>query len=462
MSGLFDLRRPIGRLPYLVSVTALFFSQHAAAVGLAALAGRRVALDAQFLLTPFRVVASLPMAGGAIAIPYMALMLVVASAMAVLSLRRAVTGGHDMVAPTLTVVPVLQIPAALWLALGPRGGFNLKPDGDAEPTAAAAATQGMLAGMTLTVIAVAMSALVFRSYGYGLFIGSPFLIGLTTGYLANRGGPITIGRTLKIVTGASLLGGAALLASALEGAVCILLASPLGLGIAILGGAIGREFAVAGRRRSRPTAMSVAVMPLIFACDVLLPPLVAIDTRQTVEIAAPPAAVWRALTSEAPIEGRPAWPIRLGLSYPLRSQVVRAGVGGERLGYFSTGVATERITDWAPGRTLAFTVLDDPPVMRELSPYAHVNAPHVKGYFHTADTRFELTPTPGGGTQVVETSRHELRLDPALYWLPMARLAIDGNNARVLASLKDAAERDAGVAPRPPVVQSKPLFAGAD
>lgn len=455
-----SIRRPIGRIAYLAAVTGLYLSQPAAALVLAALAGKRVAFDTMFWLMPFRAVAGLPFAAGALAVPFMVLMLVVAFAIAVLSFRRAITARHDMVVPTLTVVPVLQIPAALWLALAP-GGW-VEPATEEASDGPAAATQGMLAGMALAVAAVAMSALVFRSYGYGLFIASPFLIGLTTGYLANRGGPLTIGRTLKIVTGAALLGGVALLALALEGAVCILLASPLGVGMAMIGGAVGREFSVAGRRRAKPTAMSLAVMPLIFAIDALLPPLITIDTRQSIEIAAPPAAVWRALVSDAPVSGEVAWPIRLGLSYPMRARIVTPAVGGVRIGYFSTGVARERITAWDEDRRLAFTVTQDPPVMRELSPYRHVNAPHVQGYFHTVSTSFELLPT-AGGTRVVEETRHELKLDPAPYWLPLTQYAVDRNNARVLASLKRQAEfGERGVAVRPPGAQSLASAAPAD
>jgi hypothetical protein len=115
-------------------------------------------------------------------------------------------------------------------------------------------------------------------------------------------------------------------------------------------------------------------------------------------------------------------------------------VGGERLGVFSTGVARERITAWDKNRRLAFTVITDPPAMRELSPYAHVHAPHAQGYFHTTATSFELIPLVGGRTRLLERSSHELRLDPVLYWLPMARVVIDQNNARVLANIRWRAE----------------------
>ncbi len=86
-------------------------------------------------------------------------------------------------------------------------------------------------------------------------------------------------------------------------------------------------------------------------------------------------------------------------------------------------------------------VVNDVPALRELSPYEHVHAPHAVGYFRTTLTSFELLPRPDGGTEIVERTAHELRLDPVLYWLPMARWIVDANNARVLAHIKRQAER---------------------
>jgi hypothetical protein len=109
-----------------------------------------------------------------------------------------------------------------------------------------------------------------------------------------------------------------------------------------------------------------------------------------------------------------------------------------RRGEFSTGTALERVTEWIPNRKLAFAVLEDVAGMRELSPYAHVHAPHVVGYFRTKEASFELSARPDGAT--VERTSHELRLEPVLYWMPMARYVVHVNNARVLAHIRRRAE----------------------
>jgi hypothetical protein len=91
---------------------------------------------------------------------------------------------------------------------------------------------------------------------------------------------------------------------------------------------------------------------------------------------------------------------------------------------------------------LAFAVVSQPPAMEEMSPYRRVHAPHVEGYFVTGETRFELSVRPDGGTRLRVSAGHVLRIDPAPYWEPIARLAIRDNVGRVLDDIKAKAERD--------------------
>ena len=82
----------------------------------------------------------------------------------------------------------------------------------------------------------------------------------------------------------------------------------------------------------------------------------------------------------------------------------------------------------------------DPPAMRELSPYARVKAPHDNGYFRTTGDDVTLTPLPGGRTRLTLASHHELDLEPALYWTPLAQWAVRANTRRVLGHIRAQAE----------------------
>lgn len=294
-------------------------------------------------------------------------------------------------------------------------------------------------GLTLAVVAVA--ALIFGTYGYGMFVLSPFVIGATTAYIANRKHDIGWSLTFRLIVTACALGGVGLVVAALEGIVCIVIAAPLALGAALAGGALGRAGALSGSGSSRHTLMGIALLPAVFASEKALPPLTTFDTRETIDVAAAPDAVWQSLIDMETIEAEPALPFRLGVAYPIRGEIIGHGVGAVRRGIFSTGVALERVTEWVPDRKLTFVVLSDPPAMHELSPYRNVHAPHVRGYFQTLYTSFELLPEPNGHTRIVEQTGHEMKLDPILYWLPMARWIVHENNIRVLADIKLKSER---------------------
>jgi hypothetical protein len=300
---------------------------------------------------------------------------------------------------------------------------------------------GVLAGVGLTVFAVGAGTLIFGTYGYGLFVLTPFVIGVVTAYGANQKGDIGGSLTSQWIVVATVIGTVALVVFALEGIICIIMAAPLGLGMALLGGLVGRRIALRSQRPGRETLSCIALLPLAFAFEYVVPPTTRFDTVQTIEVHASPDMVWASILSTDPIEGPLALPFRLGIAHPLRAEVIGEGVGAERRGEFSTGTAIERITEWEPGRKLAFVVVHDVPAMHELSPYEHLHTPHLIGYFRTTHTSFELIARADGYTDIVERTSHELRLDPVLYWLPMARWVVQENNARVLSHIRRHAEK---------------------
>lgn len=443
LPSLLAFRGRIGRVPYGLWSAAIFFLPHAAVWGVFDLAGQPLMPDWRFWAMPFASLAQLPLVP-VFALPLaFAAMLLVLWMLTALAFQRAADAGADGWIATLVAAPAVQIPAmALLLVLPPRP--------PAPPRVATArdavldwtpAVQGVLAGIGLTLFAVAAGALVFGTYGYGIFVLSPFVIGAATAFLANRRQDIGWPRTLRLFTLSLSLGAVALVVFALEGIVCIVLAAPLAWGAALLGALLGHALAQSPRRRAGSTLTSVALLPVVFLMEKALPPTMTFATDERIEIAAPPAAVWQALIHMDRIDGPPSLPFRLGVAYPVSGAIRGQGVGAIRTGVFSTGIAVERVTAWMPDRRLAFTVLRDPPAMHEMSPYAHVNAPHVTGYFRTVSTAFEIVPRLGGGSVLLEHTEHRLRLDPVLYWLPLARWIIHQNNERVLAYIGRHAER---------------------
>ena len=431
-------------LPYALAAIALFFSQHAAILA-ASTKSDSLGFDFWFYVVPLHSLRGVYQVDDVRPLLVFLYFLIVAWALAALSFQRAADAGVSGWIAAWAIAPAIQVAAIAFLCIvPPRAPTEAPPverGGGSSPAYWAAAAPGCLAAIALTLLFVALGTLVFGIYGYGLFVASPFVIGAVTAYIANRKQDLGVRLTVEVVMLATAIGSLALIAMALEGLVCLLMAAPLGFFVAVAGGLLGRAIAVRLGSSPGQTMGAIALVPLIFASESLMPTTTRFDTHQTIEINAPPAVVWQSIIRMDMRDEPVALPYRLGLAYPLAGEVVGEGVGALRRGEFSTGTALERVTEWLPDRKLAFVVEEDVPALRELSPYSHVHAPHVRGYFLTNLTSFELVPLPGNRTQLVERTSHELKLEPILYWMPLARLVIDLNNDRVLRHIKRRAEK---------------------
>ena len=349
MSSLFSFKGKIRPLPYALLSLAIFGSQHLLIAGVLRAFGHPLEPDPWFLFVPLRSLSLRPIvifdrSAGLIEILVLTYCLIAAWALSSLAFRRAADAGMSEWIAAYAFVPLIQIPVILFLCFVPsrrQAGADTAEAVASEPTWVPAA-QGVIAGIGLTLFAVAVGALVFRTYGFGMFVISPFVVGATTAYFANRQAEIDATRTVQLVLCATALGGIALIGFALEGAVCIVMAAPLGVLAALAGGALGRGIALSTKRSPAHTVSAVALLPLVFALERAFPPAATFDTTETRVVEAPPALVWKAIVQMAPIDEPPALPFRLGVAYPIGGEIIGEGVGAVRRGGFSTGTAIEQ------------------------------------------------------------------------------------------------------------------------
>ena len=448
MTSPFAFHGRIGRLPYALASVAVFFSQHLVTWGLLRTQNAALIPDLWFAFVPLRalvVQANLPSPLLLVAFGYL---LIVAWMLAALAYQRAADADINEWIAAAAFAPFLQVPIVAYLSYPQTAATATAQPREADDSRfhLPGFAYGVVACTGVTIAAVALSTLLFSSYGVGIFLIAPFVIGAITAYLMNFRSDLGARNTNLLLAAATGMAAIGLVAAALEGIVCIILIAPLAFGLAVLGGMMGRAIANSTQRPPRQMLMGFAVLPLMFALEAVLPPETSFETRETITVSAPPAVVWGSLLRMDTIEEPAALPFRLGVAHPIRGEVVGEGIGAVRRGEFSTGIAIERVTEWVPNRTLAFVVEQDVPSMRELSPYHHVHAPHSTGYFRTVLTRFDLLPEPDGGTQIIEHTSHQLRLDPVLYWLPMVRWIVHMNNSRVLRHVKHQAETAAAAA----------------
>src|SRR4030095_12355111 len=137
---------------------------------------------------------------------------------------------------------------------------------------------------------------VVAQYGWGLFVGLPFCLGLFAVLTHSYHEPRGYGECLPVAILPIAILGAILFLVAIEGAVCLAMAAPLASLLALLGGSLG-EIIQGGRRgrRNTPAMVSMAVLltPGFYGVEHFVRPQAGVfEVKSAIEINAPPKKVW--------------------------------------------------------------------------------------------------------------------------------------------------------------------------
>ncbi|HJU82603.1 MAG TPA: hypothetical protein VJ600_00190 [Holophagaceae bacterium] len=299
------------------------------------------------------------------------------------------------------------------------------------------------AGMILFLGGMALSLGLLKVYGLGLFVGTPFLAGFASArILARLQGRSRGGQALLAAGMAALLSMAVMALLALEGLVCMLMATPLVLVLALAGAAVGH---LASRAyRPRAWVPCLALLPILTWMDGLRPEPPLREVVSEVVVSAPPEAVWSQVVAFPELPPPKEWLFRAGVAAPLRAQIQGEGPGALRRCQFTTGDFVEPITVWDPGRELAFSVQSQPDVLRELTLYPGPRPPHLDDYLRCTRGRFLIEPLPGGRTRLVGTTWYQLRMGPQAYWGWWSDAFIHRIHLRVLNHVAALAEAHRG------------------
>ena len=283
-----------------------------------------------------------------------------------------------------------------------------------------------------------------RNYGWGLFVALPFAMGLVSVLLYAGSARRSFGSCMWVAILPVLFCGLCLFAAAAEGAICLLMAAPIGLALALFGGMVGYTIAANRGAPIRPAAMMLALasVPLTMGVEKRsgeVPPVLFVTS--SVMINAPPEAVWPNVISFPLIPPRRDWILRTGVAYPTQARIEGNGVGAIRHCMFSTGEFIEPIEVWDEPRRLRFSVSDQPEPMLELSPYPRLKTPHLHGYLQCREGELRLTELPEGRTLLEGTTWYTDRIWPGFYWRLWSDLLIHHIHLRVLNHIKALSER---------------------
>jgi Protein of unknown function (DUF805) len=372
-----------------------------------------------------------------------------------LTIRRLRDAGWPAWLMLLFFVPFLNLGFFLALSLAPahaarghgRPGLlgRLIPEG-----AAGSAAIAVLVTALLAVPMVTLAVTVMQRYGAGLFIGLPFALGFAAALVHGYHRPRSLLSCLGVAVLGTCLLCALLFAFAVEGAICLFMAAPIMLVLALLGATAGYFV----QRRGLPPqlattalALALAAAPLLMGAEAVVdPPPPLFEVRSAVDVAAPPERVWRSVVAFSDIPPPQEWLFRAGIAYPIRASIDGRGRGAVRHCIFNTGPFVEPIDVWDEPRLLRFDVVSLPPPMQEWTPYRRVHPPHLEGFLTAERGEFRLTPLPGGGTRLEGTTWYRHHMWPAAYWKLWSDWIIHRIHLRVLRHIQREAQATAGLA----------------
>lgn len=363
-----------------------------------------------------------------------------------MSVRRAADAGRSPWLGVLFLLPVINLLMILGLSLSPTRGQWRHQTGEIVPLDLRNAALGIVPGLLLALVMVVLSVFVLGSYGWTLFFATPFAVGVVAGFLTNRTSMRRVSATVFTSSVTMVLIGMTLVLLALEGIVCVLMAAPLAIVLAMMGGLVGRAMANARRyHRSNPAAISVILLslPLFAAAETFSTDSPVYEVASSVVVDADAMVVWEKVLSFSELPEPSPWVKRTGVAYPTRAELVGEGVGAVRYCEFSTGPFVEPITVWEPGRRLAFDVESQPAPMKEWSPYRHVHPPHLDGYLRSLRGEFRLVDLGDGRTRLEGSTWYEIDMSPRAYWSLYSSAIIQSIHMRVLHHVKAEAEEAA-------------------
>ena len=307
------------------------------------------------------------------------------------------------------------------------------------------AALGVAATVVFAVLLTTLSTEALKNYGWGLFVGIPFFLGVNSVLIYGIHRPRSLGRCLLVALLSMALTALSLFFLAVEGVVCLIMALPLAVPISVFGGFIGYLL----QQRESTASPSLRVVSLLF---LLIPGLVMLESsisadsplyevKTSVIIGAEPQRVWKQLIAFAELRPPTETLFKTGIAYPIRAEIEGSGVGAVRHCVFSTGEFVEPITIWNEPTLLQFNVSSQPRVMDELSIYNALRPPHLENYLISRKGQFHLKQLPDGSTLLEGTTWYQNRFWPTAYWHLWSDFIIHRIHQRVLDHIKELSER---------------------
>ena len=362
-----------------------------------------------------------------------------------MSVRRAAAAGVDPWLGVTVLLPLVNLLVMALLACMPD-----KPASVMRPAAMPDSTPMLRDTSVIRAVAAAIAVgfatfligvYAFATYGAVLFFGTPLVMGMVAGFLANR--PVVRSSLSTVGVGVLVMffAGGMLLAFAYEGLICLFMAAPLVMPLAIAGALLGKWIAEATTAAIVHALPVILALPILAGAESLTTSLPEYEVLTVVEVDSPPDVVWRHVVEFPDLPEPTEWFFRCGIACPKRARIEGAGVGAVRHCEFTTGDFVEPITVWDEPRRLAFDVAAQPDPMVELSPWRHVHPPHLHDRsLQSRRGEFRLVDIGDGRTRLEGRTWYTFAMQPQAYWTLWSHISIHAIHRRVLDHVKRLAE----------------------
>ncbi len=383
----------------------------------------------------------------------------------VFSVRRMIDAGRSPWLGLFVLVPILNWPFMLVASLLKTSSEKTSSEGDAPndfathnselaPNPEDAPAQklnkittflyAILVAIVYAILVLLFSIYFLGDYGIVVFLGTPFVAGATSGFLLARAGHTSWSTILGHAIGVVLVLFALMMLFGFEGAICLLMALPLFLPMAMIGAIIGKAIALApkitSQNKDQGLLGALLLLPLIGVAESQLGELPEMMVESSLVIDASSQEVWDTVIAFPPIESEPPWYFRYGIASPKSAYIEGDGIGAVRYCQFTTGDFVEPITVWNEPNHLAFDVSSQPDPMVEMTPYREIRPPHLHGTLKSRRGEFVLIPISDDQTKLIGRTWYEIDMSPMGYWTAWTNWLLHRIHYRVLEHIKVSTE----------------------
>lgn len=285
----------------------------------------------------------------------------------------------------------------------------------------------------------ASSAFMVMSIAYVFFL--PAVIGMVHVWMRSRESLISYGLAIaEPVLPATLCLGISMLIG-WEGTICLIMAIPVMLPLAMAGGLAMRIILNLKNRNLVFAAFTIMPLPLAMAEQLIPLPQEMQVVRNSVLIEAPAEVIWQKIVRVEKITEAQESPFfTMGFPKPIEAVLSGDGVGQTRLATFERGLQfVEKVTEWKTNEKLAFSIEADPKATPLTTLDEHVTVGGA--FFDVLSGTYEIRRWNARESELILYSQHRISTHFNFYARLWSRYLMSEIQWNILQVIQQRAEK---------------------